>query len=81
MDKGGIAFNVAIDDNGNDVSNQNLSVSDNGSSYDWVSMPTRINKKQNFYITNYDHAMPVLSYLKLKIRDAIVEIRNLKVEW
>lgn len=80
-DKGDIAFNAAIDDNGNDISNQNLSVMDNGSSYNWVSMPTRINKKQNFYITNYDHAMPVLSYLKLKIRDAIVEIRNLKVEW
>lgn len=81
MTKGDIAFETAIDDNGKELERQNMAVLTNGSGYDWVSMPARVTLKHDFYVVNYDHQMETLSYVKLKVRDAWVEIRNLKVEW
>lgn len=60
---------------------QNKAVIANGSSYEWISMPARVNLKHDFYIVNYDHPIETISYMKLKVRNGYVEIRNLKVDW
>ena len=81
ISNGDIAMNVVIDDNGRELTRENMAVTSNDSSYEWVSMPARVKLKHDFYIINYDHPMETVSYLKLKVRDGIVEIRNLKVDW
>ena len=81
ISNGDIAMNVVIDDNGRELTRENMAVTSNDSSYEWVSMPARVKLKHDFYIINYDHPMETVSYLKLKVRDGIVEIRNLKVNW
>lgn len=81
ISNGDIAMNVVIDDNGRELTHENMAVTSNDSSYEWVSMPARVKLKHDFYIINYDHPMETVSYLKLKVRDGIVEIRNLKVDW
>ena len=81
ISNGDIAMNVVIDDNGHELTRENMAVTSNDSSYEWVSMPARVKLKHDFYIINYDHPMETVSYLKLKVRDGIVEIRNLKVNW
>lgn len=81
ISNGDIAMNVVIDDNGRELTRENMAVTSNDSSYEWVSMPARVKLKHDFYIINYDHPMETVSYMKLKVRDGIVEIRNLKVNW
>lgn len=78
---GDIAMNVVIDDNGKELERANMSVTSNGSSYEWISMPARVTLKHDFYIVNYDHQMDIIPYMKIKVRTGNIEIRNLKVEW
>lgn len=78
---GDISLDVVIDDNGKELPRENKAVIANGSSYEWVSMPARVNLKHDFYIVNYDHPIETISYMKLKVRNGYVEIRNLKVDW
>lgn len=81
VEDGDIALQTAFDENANELQNFNLSVTDRGASYDFRNMPPRLNMKQNFYLVKIDHDIPVISYMKMKVRDAIIEIRNLPVEW
>lgn len=78
---GDISLDVVIDDNGKELPRENKAVIANGSSYEWISMPARVNLKHDFYIVNYDHPIETISYMKLKVRNGYVEIRNLKVDW
>lgn len=78
---GDISLDVVIDDNDKELPRENKAVIANGSSYEWISMPARVNLKHDFYIVNYDHPIETISYMKLKVRNGYVEIRNLKVDW
>lgn len=81
ISRGVVAMETVIDDNGKELGYRNMAVTSDGGTQEWLNMPARINLKHDFYIVNYDHSMDRIAYLKLKVRDAFVEIRNLKVEW
>lgn len=80
-ENGDIVLKTAFDENARELELFNYSVTDRGASYDWRNMPPRLTMKQNFYLIKLDHDIPTISYMKLKVRDAIIEIRNLPVEW
>lgn len=80
-EKGDIEIKSAFDENAKELEGYNFSVNENDSSYDWRNMPPKLAMKQDFYLIKADHFIPKISYIKLKVRDAIIEIRNLPVEW
>lgn len=81
VERGEIVLQTAFDENAQELPLANLSVTDRGASYDFRNMPPRLTMKQNFYLVKIDHDIPTIAYMKMKVRDAIVEIRNLPVEW
>ena len=80
-EKGDIEIKSAFDENAKELERYNFSVNEYDSSYDWRNMPPKLVMKQDFYLIKADHFIPKISYIKLKVRDAIIEIRNLPVEW
>lgn len=82
IERGDIEFMTAFDENGKEYGRSNLSVNNaNGSSYEWINMPARVNLKHDFYLVNYETPIKLFSYVKFKVRDGFVEIRNLPVQW
>lgn len=76
---GGCDFLVAFDENGDEL--EHKEVANEGFYSRGRNMPPRVKLTENFHVTKFTKKIASFSYLKFRVRNAEIEIRNLPVTW